>query len=51
MCVVRTYTNIEEMVIATIKIERVLRDLGKTPYDPFREEKDEDVTGESSTDK
>ncbi len=38
-------------MIATIKIERVLGDLGETPYDPLREEKDEDVTGESSTDK
>jgi hypothetical protein len=47
--VVRTYTYIEEMVIATLKIERVLGDLGETPYDPFREEKDEDVTRKSST--
>ncbi len=39
------------MVIATTEIEKVLRDLGDTPYDPFREEKDEDVIGESSTDK
>jgi hypothetical protein len=51
LCVVRTYTKIEEMVIATIEIERVLGDLGETPYDTLREEKDEDVTGESSTDK
>ncbi len=48
---VRTYTNIEEMVIAATEIERVLGDLEETPYDPFREEKDEDVTSESSTDK
>ncbi len=51
LCVVRTYTNIEEMVIAATEIERVLGDLEETPYDPFREEKDEDVTSESSTDK
>jgi hypothetical protein len=49
--VVKTYTDIEEMVIATTKIKRVLRDLGETPYDPLREEKDEDVTRESSTNK
>ncbi len=41
LCVVRTYTDIEEMVIAAIEIERVLGNLGETPYDPFREEKDE----------
>ncbi len=39
------------MVLATTEIERVLEALGETPYDPFREEKDEDVAGESSTDK
>jgi len=49
--VVRIYTDIEELVIATTKIERVLRDLGETPYDPFREEKDENVTRESSINK
>jgi len=51
LCVVRTYTNIEEMVIATTEIEKVLGDLGETPYDPLKEEKDEDVTGESCMDK
>jgi hypothetical protein len=49
--VVRIYTNIEEIVIVTTEIERVLGDLGETPYDPLMEEKDEDVTGESSTNK
>ncbi len=48
---VRTYTDIEEMVITTIKIEKVLGYLGETPYDPLREEKDEDVTSESFIDK
>ncbi len=48
---VRTYIDIEEMLITTIEIERVLGDLGETPYDPLREEKDEDATGESSIDK
>ncbi len=47
----RTYTNIEEMVIATTKIKRLLGDLGETPYDPLKEEKDEDVIDESSTHK
>jgi hypothetical protein len=51
LCVVRTYTNIEEMVNATTEIKSVLGDLGQTPYDPLREEKDEDVTSESSMNK
>jgi hypothetical protein len=47
--VVRTYIDIEKMVIAITQIEKVLRDLGETPYDPLMEEKDEDTTRESST--
>jgi hypothetical protein len=49
--VVRTYTNIEEMVSATTKIEKVLGNLGETQCDPLREEKDENAIGESSIDK
>jgi hypothetical protein len=49
--VVKIYMDIEEMVIATTKIEKVLRDLGETPYDPLKEEKDEDVIKESSINK
>jgi hypothetical protein len=48
--VVKTYTHIEKMVIAATKIERVLRDLKETPYDPLME-KDENATKESSIDK
>jgi hypothetical protein len=40
LCVVKTYTDIKEMVIVATKIKKVLRDLGETPYDPFKEEKD-----------
>jgi hypothetical protein len=46
--VVKTYTDIEEMVNVITQIGRVLRDMGETPYDPFMEEKDEDATRKSS---
>jgi hypothetical protein len=49
--VARTYTDIKEMVLATIEIKSVVGDLRATPYDPLREEKDEDTTRESFTDK
>jgi len=49
--VVKTYTNIKEMVLTTIEIERVLGTFRETPYDPLGEEKDEDAIGESSTNK
>jgi len=49
--VIKTYTNIKEMVFATTEIERMLGTFGETPYDPLGEEKDEDATGELSTNK
>jgi hypothetical protein len=39
--VVRTFTNIEELVGATTKLERVLGELGETPYEPLKEEQEE----------
>ncbi len=38
-------------MIVVIEIDNVLGNLGETPYDPLKEEKDEDATGESFTDK
>jgi hypothetical protein len=38
LCVVRTFTDIEELVGATTKLETVLGKLGKTPYEPMKEE-------------
>jgi len=49
-CVVRTYTNIEEVVTAIVEIERVLGELGEIPYKPMKEEQEETMFGESITD-
>jgi septum formation topological specificity factor MinE len=38
ICVVRTYANIEEMVDAATELERVLGELGETPFEPLKEE-------------
>jgi predicted aspartyl protease len=35
---VTTFTDIEELVGATMELERVLGELGETPYEPLREE-------------
>jgi predicted aspartyl protease len=43
ICVVRTYTNIEEMVGAATELERVLGELSETPYEPLKEEQEEGV--------
>jgi len=36
ICVVRTYTDIEEMVGAATELERVLGELGETPFKPLK---------------
>jgi len=35
LCVVRTFADIEELVGAATKVERVLGELGETPYEPL----------------
>jgi hypothetical protein len=50
LCVVRTFVDIEELVGATTEVERVLGELGETPYEPLREEHEEE-TSESNMEK
>jgi predicted aspartyl protease len=50
LCVVRAFADIEELVAAAIEVERVLGELGETPLEPFKEERDE-VTEETIVEK
>jgi len=43
ICVVRTYVDIEEMVGVATELERVLGELGETPFEPLKEEQEEGV--------
>jgi len=43
LCVVRTFADIEELVSAATELERVLGELGKTPFEPLKEEQEEGV--------
>jgi hypothetical protein len=47
LCVVRVFADIEELVGAAIEVERVLGELGETPFEPFKEEQEE-KTAESN---
>jgi hypothetical protein len=38
---VRVFVDIEELVAAVIEVERVLGELGKTPFEPLKEEREE----------
>ncbi len=42
LCVVRTFADIEELVSATTNVERVLGELRETPYEPLKEEQEEE---------
>ncbi len=43
LCVVRAFTDIEELVGAATELERVLGEIGKTPFEPLKEEQKEGV--------
>jgi len=43
LCVIRTFVDIEELVSATTEFERVLGELGETPFEPLKEEHEEGV--------
>jgi hypothetical protein len=43
LCVVRTFADIEKLVGAATELERVLGELGETPFEPLKEEQEEEV--------
>jgi predicted component of viral defense system (DUF524 family) len=43
-CVVRTFIDIEELVGAAMELERIMGKLGETPYEPLREEQEEETS-------
>jgi hypothetical protein len=44
LCVVRVFADIEELVGVVSEVERVLDELGETPFEPFKEEQEEEMT-------
>ncbi len=43
LCVVRTFADVEELVAAATEVERVLGELGGTPFEALREEQEEGI--------
>jgi hypothetical protein len=43
LCVVRTFADIEELVSNATELERVLGELGETPFEPLKEEQEEGI--------
>ncbi len=50
LCMVRTYANMDELLVATIKVEKVLKEIWETFYEPLKDERDgESNEGKTST--
>jgi hypothetical protein len=43
LCIVRNFADIEELVGVATELERVLGELGETPFEPLKEEQEEGV--------
>jgi len=39
LLVVKTYQDMDELLVVAIEVEKVLGEIGKTPHDPLQEEK------------
>jgi hypothetical protein len=48
---VRTYANVEEILVATKDVERVLNELGDIPFAPFKEEQEEGMHNDTLLEK
>lgn len=52
LCMVRTYANMDELLVAAIKVEKVLREIWETFYEPLKDERDgESNEGKTSTER
>ncbi len=45
LCVIRTYENMNELLITTIDVGKVLGKIGGTPFEPLKDEKEEEIVG------
>jgi hypothetical protein len=45
---VRSYANIEEMLVATKEVERVSCELGETPFEPLKEEQEDGMISDDA---
>jgi len=48
LCIVKEYVDMEALLVAILEIEKVFRELGEAPYEPFKEEQ-EKIMNEGDT--
>jgi len=48
---VKTYANVEELLAIVNEVERVLRELGETPFEPLKEEHEKNMHNDTMLEK
>jgi len=48
---VKSYTNVEKMLVATKDVKRMLGELRETPFEPFKEEHEKGMHSDIALDK
>jgi len=52
LCMVHTYVDMDELLIATSEVEKVFGEIRETPFEPLEEERDEETNErENSTER
>ncbi len=49
LCVVKEYVNMEALLVVILKVEKVFRELGEAPYEPFKEEQEKNMNEGNTT--
>ncbi len=48
LCIVKKYVNMETLLVVILKVEKLFRELGEAPYEPFKEDQ-EKIMNEGNT--
>jgi len=43
LCVVCTYTNMDEFLASTIEVEKVMGEIGEMPFEPLKDEQEDEM--------
>jgi hypothetical protein len=49
LCVIRTYVDMDELLVIATKVEKVLGEIKETPFEPLKDERDEETSTKESS--
>ncbi len=49
LCVVRIYVDMDDLLAVAIKVEKVLGEIEETPFEPLKDERDEETSTRESS--